>query len=62
MLQLYKEYGPRWSLIAKIVTHRNEHMIKNRFNALQRNWRKKNQESSHMFSVDRLIEEVGEML
>jgi hypothetical protein len=58
MLSLYREHGHKWSLIARLVSNRNEHMIKNRFNSLRAKLFKKHPSLERRFKVELMIEEL----
>ncbi len=58
MLSFYQEYGSKWSLISRLIGNRNEHMVKNRFNALVVKWNKQHPNKKGKFKVQFLIEEL----
>ena len=40
MMKNVCKYGQRWTTIAKIMGDRNEHMVKNKYKAIIRDWKK----------------------
>lgn len=59
LLRFYQECGPKWSVIAKLMRNRNEHMVKNRFVSLKRRWTKDAKNQERPFSLKTLIRDVN---
>lgn len=59
LLKYYQECGSKWSVIAKLMRNRNEHMVKNRFVSLKRRWMKDEKNQKRPFSLKTLIRDVN---
>lgn len=52
LLEMREKHGPKWKLISKYFTNRTDAMIKNRYNALERIGKKKNQIDCDKHTID----------